>query len=99
MTSLVQTHFFTLIVQQKFIINLAALYWFNSKKQRITLVYLLSEFNPQMAHFILLLDSYVKSIIIEQSWIILNEEFENRCNSIDAIYEAHNNYIKRILFR
>ena len=61
--------------------------------------HLLTDLDPQMTHFILLLDSYVKSIIIEQSWIILKEEFENRCSSIDSIYEAHSNYIKRILFR
>ena len=52
-----------------------------------------------MSHFVLLLDSYVKSIIIEQSWIILKDEFSNKAKSIDAIFDAHTGYINRILFR
>jgi hypothetical protein len=52
-----------------------------------------------MSHFVLLLDSYVKSIIIEQSWIILKDELSNKATSIDAIFEAHTSYINRILFR
>ena len=52
-----------------------------------------------MSHFVLLLDSYVKSIIIEQSWIILKEEFSTKAKSIDSIYDAHTAYINRIMFR
>ena len=52
-----------------------------------------------MSHFVLLLDSYVKSIIIEQSWIILKEEFSTKAKSIDSIYDAHTTYINRIMFR
>ena len=52
-----------------------------------------------MSHFVLLLDSYVKSIIVEQSWIILKEELSNKAKSIDAIFDAHTGYINRILFR
>lgn len=53
----------------------------------------------EMAHFVVLLDSYVKSIIIEQSWLILTDEFSNHCKSIDSIYDSHINYINRICFR
>ena len=52
-----------------------------------------------MSHFVLLLDSYVKSIIIEQSWVILKEDFSVRAKSIDAVYDAHTAYINRITVR
>jgi hypothetical protein len=52
-----------------------------------------------MSHFVLLLDSYVKSIILEQSWIILKEEFSSKAKSIDAVFDSHSDYIKRIMIR
>ncbi len=52
-----------------------------------------------MTHFITMLDAHVRSTNIEQSWILLEQEFKSKGKSIDSIYDAHMSYLNRIMIR
>lgn len=52
-----------------------------------------------MSHFVTMLDAHVRSINIEQSWILLEQEFQSKAKSVDSIYEAHMGYLNRIMVR